>query len=116
MVGHLAAIVAIVALVLSVFVFVVACVDLIQSWTTASSTKAALKNAAEIAKRTNPNSDELEKQSAVDFKGSWEALAKLAAGLKDLDRSSRLFVISLAFLAVAAVAAGTGEFSSAVAS
>ncbi len=44
-----------------------------------------------------------------------EALAALATALKDLDRTSRLFVLSLAFFAVAAAAAGVGEIANAVA-
>lgn len=50
-----------------------------------------------------------------DFTGAWNALAALAAALKDLDRSSRLFLMSLAFLAVAAVGAGFDSVAEAIA-
>jgi exopolyphosphatase/pppGpp-phosphohydrolase len=112
----LTSVVAGVALVLSVVAFIIGCVDLYQSWNTNKITKDAIKNAAEVSKTSTASAEELQKQSAIDFKGTWEALGKLATALKDLDRSSRLFVISLAFLAVAAAAAGAGEISNAIAS
>ena len=44
-----------------------------------------------------------------------DSVAKLATAIKDLRASSQLFVLSIAFLAVAAVAAGTDAVASAVA-
>jgi hypothetical protein len=90
-------------------------VDLAITWNTTNAAKDAVGKAAAIATVSNENADTLQAQSAVDFKGAWEALASLAAALKDLDRSSRLFMMSLAFFAVAAAAAGLGEIADAVA-
>ncbi|GGQ83247.1 hypothetical protein [Couchioplanes azureus] len=95
--------------------FLVGAVDLAISWRTTKTAKDAVAKAAAIAESTNENVATLREQSAVDVKGSWEALAALATAIKDLDRSSRLFVLSLAFLAVAAAAAGIGEVAEAVA-
>lgn len=94
--------------------FVLGVVDLALSWRTVQTAKGAVAKAAAIAESSNADAATLEAQSAVDFKGAWEALAALAAALKDLDRSSRLFVLSLAFLAVAAAASGVGAIAGAV--
>jgi hypothetical protein len=94
---------------------VLGAIDLALSWPTTKAAQGAVAKAASIAEHTNENAATLQEQSAVDFKGAWEALASLATALKDLDRSSRLFVLSLAFLAVAAAAAGIGEIADAVA-
>src|SRR4051794_14350106 len=111
--------VAALALALSLVTFIVGCVDLKQSWNSSKVAKAAIETAAKRSEETTSTTvpdDQLQKQSAIDFKGTWEALGKLATALKDLDRSSRLFVLSLAYLAVAAAAAGAGEISNAIAS
>ncbi|MCA2211377.1 hypothetical protein [Jidongwangia harbinensis] len=105
-----------VSLVAAALLFLLGMADTALSWHTTQTAKKAVANAAAIAKENNKSSTTLEQQSAIDYKGSWEALASLATALKDLDRSSRLFVLSLAFLAVAAVAAGTGDIATAVSS
>jgi Flp pilus assembly protein TadG len=95
--------------------FILGLVDLTLSWRAASTARDAVANAATLAQDSTASTATLEQQSAIDFKGAWEALASLATAMKDLDRSSRLFVLSLAFLAVAATAAGLGEIAGAVA-
>jgi hypothetical protein len=50
-----------------------------------------------------PDSSPIKAQGGID--SAVNAIANLAKALKDLDRSTRLLVISLAFLAVAAAAA-----------
>ncbi|MFG3602509.1 hypothetical protein [Micromonospora chersina] len=103
-----------VSLVAAAILFILGAVDLVMSWGTTKATKDAVAKAAAVAESTNENATTLQEQSAVDFKGAWEALAALATAIKDLDRSARLLVLSLAFLAVAAVAAGAGEIAAAV--
>lgn len=94
--------------------FILGAADLMTSWKTTKAAKDAVTKAAAVAESANENATTLQEQSAVDFKGAWEALAALATAMKDLDRSARLLVLSLAFLAVAAVAAGAGEIAAAV--
>lgn len=59
-----------------------------------------------------PN-DTLTEQGAVT--GAVDSVAKLATALKDLKPSAQLFVLSVAFLAIAAVAAGLDAVAGAVA-
>jgi hypothetical protein len=103
------------SLAAAIVLFLLAAIDVGLSWATTKAAQDAVAKAAAVAQQANENSETLQQQSAVDFKGAWEALAALAAALKDLDRSSRLFVLSLAFLAVAAVGAGMGEIADAIA-
>src|SRR4051794_38708624 len=91
-------------------------VDLAVTWPATRATKDAVAKAAMVAESSNNNADTLKQQSAIDFKGAWDALASLTTALKDIDRSSRLIVLSLAFFAVAAVASGVGEIADAVSS
>lgn len=55
-----------------------------------------------------------ELQRASSLTEPWETLARLATALKDLDRSSRLFLISLALLALAGAALGVDSISDVV--
>lgn len=105
-----------IATAMSVIVFLIGVVDLILSWKPKADAKAALGKAAAKAKEVTavePEGD-LTPQSAT-LKESWEALANLATALKDLDRSSRLFIVSLALLAVAGVALGLDNVGDAIA-
>jgi hypothetical protein len=106
--------VSIVAIVASALLFLAGLVDIATSWTAAKATAVAIQRAATTAQQTNESAATLEAQSATDFKGAWEALASLASALKDLDRSTRLLVLALAFLAVAATASGLGELATAL--
>ena len=101
---------------MAIVVFLIAVVDLVLSWKPVADTKTALGTAASAAKADTAqgNKGGLTPHSAPNFKDSWEALASLATALKDLDRSSRLFVISLALLAVAGVTLGLDNVGDAV--
>ena len=48
----------------------------------------------------------LKEYAGLDLSGNWEAPAKLVTALKDLDRSTRLLLLSLAFLAVSVATVG----------
>lgn len=99
---------------MAVIVFLFALMDLIHSWKPRADTKNALASAASKAKSSTAEGGGLQPQAASSFKDSWEALASLATALKDLDRSSRLFVVSLALLALAGAALGVDSISDAV--
>jgi hypothetical protein len=55
---------------------------------------------------------QLQEQGAVS--GALDSVAKLAAALKDLDTGARVLVLSVAFFAVAAVAAGADAVAGAI--
>lgn len=99
---------------LAVIVFLAALADLVQSWRPRADAKDALASAASAAKTSTRDTGGLQPHSSSNLKESWEALASLATALKDLDRSSRLFVISLALLAVAGTTLGLDSVSDAV--
>lgn len=103
-----------VALILAVILFIAACIDLITSWGAVSNTKSAATKAATNAKNSDGTQEGLQEQAGTNFKEAWEALASLASALKDLDRSSRLFVLSLAFFAVAAASVGLSDVAEAI--
>lgn len=83
-------------------------IDILLKWRSEAATRGAIEKAAgqagTIAEITDPN--ELGEFAGIDFKANWEALASLATAIKDLDRSSRLFVLALAFVAVAGATVG----------
>lgn len=89
-------------------------VDLVMTWSTKSKIRHVTDSVAEGASREVPDTGGLQPQSAVDITNSVDAIAKLAAALKDLDRTSRLFVLSLTFLAVAAAATGLNDIAQAL--
>lgn len=70
--------------------------------------------AATVSETVNKDTGTLEEHAGIDFKGQWEALAALATALKDLDRSTRLLLLSLAFMAVGAATTGLTDLASAV--
>jgi exopolyphosphatase/pppGpp-phosphohydrolase len=104
-----------VSLAAAAVLFVVGVVDLAQSWGRTEQTKEALKEGTQKLKEVSADKSTLEEYASVDVKGTWEALAKLATALKDLDRSSRLFTLSLAFLAVAGATVGLDAIGSGLA-
>lgn len=79
-------------------------------WFESRSAKSKVKHAADsagvVATEQNASPENLARHGSVDFKGQWEALAALAKALKDLDASTRLLVVSLAFLGVSGATAG----------
>jgi hypothetical protein len=103
-----------VSLIASATLFTLGVVDLCLSWKAVKLVKSAVAKAALVAEGTNENEERLKQQAAIDFKSAWEPLAALALAIKDLDRSSRLLVLSLAFLAVAALTSSTGVIAAAV--
>ncbi len=86
--------------------FVAGLADLVMTWSPSTKAKEAVVKATAVADTANASKESLSAHSGIDFKGNWEALAALAAALKDLDRSTRLFTLSLAFLAVAGATIG----------
>ena len=103
------------SIAMAIVLFAAGLIDLIQAWSTRKTTKEAVEAAATLAKSANADTDSLKAQSAPDFTGAWNALAALATALKDLDRSSRLFLLSLAFVAVAGAGAGIDGIADAIA-
>ena len=99
-------IVAWVGLAGAVLLFVAACFDLIASWCTTRRIRDAADAAVELAGDAGSEPGNLQRQSAFDVASHWDALARVAATLKDLDRGSRLFVLSLAYLTVAGLTVG----------
>lgn len=89
---------------------------LVQSWKPQKELKAkaeqvagVVANATESATKAVEGAGDkakLQEYASLDFKGSLEGVAALATALKDLDQSSRLFTLALAFLAVAAATVG----------
>lgn len=92
--------------------FIAGLVDLLMSWGDTKDVKTAVKDGAKQARdvaqkaEESTSNDSLQEYAGLDLSGNWKALAELATALKDLDRSSRLFMISLAFLAVAGATVG----------
>jgi hypothetical protein len=98
------------SLIAAALLFVLGLVDLIATWGTKTKIKDAADAAAGVGKKISTDTanaaakdGNLEDHAALDFSGQWKALAELATALKDLDRSTRLLTLSLAFLAVAGV-------------
>jgi hypothetical protein len=94
--------VVVVCLLCGVVMFILGVMDV----RSAVAAEAKLRQAAESAavKAATPaQPGSLEPHSGIDLGGALEGLAKLAGALKDLDRSGRSFVLSLAFVAVAAL-------------
>src|SRR5207245_468193 len=89
--------------------------ELVTSWKTNGQVRAAADKAATVSQTVNEDTATLEEHAGIDFKGQWEALAALATALKDLDRSTRLLLLSLAFLAIGAAGIGLADLASAVA-
>ncbi len=96
--------------------FVLAVVELFRNWGLKEELTTATKQAAEIAKTSNSSTEQLEKHAGVDFKGQWEALAALSTALKDLDKSTRFFVLSLAFIGIAGGIVGLDAVATGIAS
>ncbi|MFD4351491.1 hypothetical protein ACFWPX_02980 [Nocardia sp. NPDC058518] len=103
-----------VSVVAAAVLFLVGIVDLAIGWTAKGPVRTAADNAAKIEQAATENKETLERHSGIDLKGQWEALAALAAAMKDLDRSSRLFFLSLAFLAVAGVTVGLSNIGAGI--
>ncbi|MEX1100926.1 MAG: hypothetical protein WD739_11880 [Actinomycetota bacterium] len=72
--------------------------------------RAAAKRGATLAKEKTESGF----AEQADAGPSFEALAKLAAALKDLDKSNRYLVLALGFLGVAALSAGANDIASAI--
>lgn len=88
-------------------VFALGVIDVILSWRPRRDATRALANAASEAKSISESEGGLQQHSNTQsLKSSWEALASLATALKDLDRSTRLFVISLALFAITGTTLG----------
>lgn len=77
-----------------------------------TTAKEAAARAKEMAAQTDAQG--LQGASVTELSNLWEGLSKLATALKDLDRSSRMFVLSLAFLAIAAGANGLENVAEAI--
>ena len=106
--------VAALALAMSVILFVLACLDLRETWAASKTLKDKAEEA--VGSATTASSDDPQTQSMIDISEAWKALATLATALKDLERSTRFFVLSLAFLAVAALGSGLDQLAEAIAS
>src|ERR1700742_324078 len=104
------------SIVASAILFAAGMYELVTSWRTNAQVRAAADKAATVSERVNENTATLAEQAGIDFKGQWEALAALATALKDLDRSARLLLLSLAFLAIGAASIGLTDLASAIAS
>jgi hypothetical protein len=106
------------ATIMSILLFVMGAISLLRQWATRESTAAAVRKAAVIAQATNEDVGTLKEQAAgttgADFKSAWEGIAALAVAIEKLEISSRLFVLSLSFLAVAAVIVGVQDVTAAV--
>lgn len=91
---------------------------LVLAFKTASKTKAvteAVEQAADRAKATANEADAGTFQAqAGPLSTTLEAVAKLAAALKDLDRVGQLLSVSLGFFAIAGVVAGLEEVAQAI--
>lgn len=99
----------------STVLFLAGMYEIVISWRTNGKVRAAADKATTTSQSVADDTT-LEAQSGIDFKGQWEALAALATALKDLDRSTRLLLLSLAFMAVAAATVGISDVAAAVAS
>lgn len=103
-----------VTVVMGIILFVVAMLDIGLTWKATIDAKKAVGKVAEDTKNKAEAQQGLVPQAGPDFKSAWEGLASLAAALKDLDRGSRLLVLSLAFLAVAGVLTGVDTVADAI--
>lgn len=97
-------------------VLILALIDIVLGWRPQKNAKAAIGRAAAAANQNTAPNGGLNPQAGVNFKDSWEALAKLATALKELDRSSRLFVISLGLFAIAGATIGVETIAQAIGS
>src|SRR5215467_3503747 len=94
------------SLVLAGIAFAAGGYMLIVEWIAQQQLNKAAKSASrDITKPPSklPDDSPIKAQGGID--SAVNAIANLAKALKDLDRSTRLLVISLAFLAIAAAAA-----------
>ncbi len=94
----------IVGVLLMVGAGVVAAFELASAAKVAAVATKATEGARDAATPTGDKEGDAQKQSAVATAVS--AVASLATALKDLDRSTRMMTLALAFFAVAAVTAG----------
>lgn len=95
----------------SALLFAAALIDLALTWKPKAAAQKAVAGAAVTSQTIVDSEAGLKEHAGVDLKGNWEALAALAVALKDLDRSTRLFTLSLAFLAVAGTTLGLTEIA-----
>lgn len=98
--------VVILSLVLAGIAFVAGGYMLIVEWRAQQQLSKAAKSASQditTPSASLPDSSPIKAQGGIDT--AVNAIANLAKALKDLDRSTRLLVISLAFVAIAAAAA-----------
>jgi hypothetical protein len=100
----------------SVILFLAGVFELFIAWRSNDRVRAAADSAAKVSENVNTDAKTLQEHAGIDFKGQWEALAALATALKDLDRSTRLFFLSLAFMAVAGATVGLDSVGSGLAS
>jgi len=94
------------SVIASIVLFLAGIYELVISWKTNGRVRAAADSAASVSGSVTANTETLAEHAGIDFKGQWEALGALATALKDLDRSTRLLLLSLAFMAVAAAIVG----------
>lgn len=99
-----------------IILFLAGVYELITGWRSNDRVRAAADSAAKVGENVNKDPETLQEHAGIDFKGQWEALAALATALKDLDRSTRLFFLSLAFMAVAGATVGLDSVGSGIAS
>lgn len=94
--------------------FLAALIELVISWRANSRVRDATDQAAAMSEKASESKQTLEEHAGIDFKGQWEALAALASALKDLDRTTRLLLLSLAFMAIGAASLGLTDLAAAV--
>jgi hypothetical protein len=99
----------------------VACLvaGLILALTTRGEREAAKEAAKEMAAKTKEVAGKPDgefQQQAGALSTSLEAVAKLAASLKDLDRVGQLLVVALGFFAIAGAVAGLEQVAAAIGS
>jgi hypothetical protein len=114
--GRMVELIAWSGVIASIILFVAGLYELVIAWRSNDHVRAAADSAAKLGEDVNKDPETLQEHAAIDFKGQWEALAALATALKDLDRSTRLFFLSLAFMAAAGATVGLDSIGSGLAS
>lgn len=96
-----------------VLLVVLATIDLILTWVAESAVRKAAKAAAQKSVTVNGNQTILA-EFGDGFGKTVDAIAKLAGALKDLDRSTRLYVLAVTFFALSGVIESIAAITAAV--
>lgn len=113
--GTLADVIGWTSLVAGLGCLVIALILAVKTSAEVASVKTAAKKVADKTTAAAEKNDETFQKQAGALSTGLEAVAKLAAALKDLDRVAQLLTVSLGFFSIAGVVAGLEQVATAIA-